>query len=131
MSHIRAAPTMTQTRNCLLLVEDDMLVRLTVALMLEDDGFQVVEAGTAEDALQLVQAGLDAPVMVTDVDLGAGRNGMELADQMRLLRPDIGVIFITGRPASLAQRPLGPREVVLPKPFEGSDLSRLVTELSA
>lgn len=121
---------MTQTRTCLLLVEDDMLVRLTVALMLEDDGFRVVEAGTAEDALTMVQGGLDAPVMVTDVDLGAGRNGMELADQMRKLRPDIGVVFITGRPQSLASRPLGPRELVLPKPFEGAELSRLVTQLS-
>ena len=119
-----------QTR-CLLLVEDDALVRMTVALMLEDDGFGVVEAGTADEALRLVQQGLDAPVMVTDVDLGAGRNGMELADQMRLLRPDIAVIFITGRPASLAHRPLNRREAVLAKPFEGSELSRLVTELSA
>ena len=119
-----------QTR-CLLLVEDDALVRMTVALMLEDDGFGVVEAGTADEALRLVQQGLDAPVMVTDVDLGAGRNGMQLADQMRLLRPDIAVIFITGRPASLAHRPLSAREAVLPKPFEGSDLTRLVIELSA
>lgn len=107
-----------------------MLVRLTVALMLEDDGFQVIEAGTAEEALRLVEDGLDVPVIVTDVDLGAGRNGMELADQLRSLRPDIGVVFITGRPQSLAKRPLGPREAVLPKPFEGSDLARLVAELS-
>ena len=119
-----------QTR-CLLLVEDDVLVRMTVALMLEDDGFGVIEAGTADEALRLVQQGLDAPVMVTDVDLGAGRNGMQLADQMRLLRPDIAVVFITGRPASLAHRPLNPREAVLAKPFEGSDLTRLVMEMSA
>ncbi len=117
-------------RNCLLLVEDDALVRMTVALMLEDDGFGVVEAATAEEALELMRDGLDAPVMVTDVDLGAGRNGVELADQMRLLRPDIVIIFITGRPASLAGRSLGPREAMLSKPFEGSTLSRLVQELT-
>lgn len=131
MPHFRAVSLMAATsRNCLLLVEDDALVRMTVALMLEDDGFGVVEAGTAEDALRLMEAGLDAPVMVTDVDLGPGRNGMELAEQMRLMRPDMAIVFITGRPASVAGRLLGPREAVLPKPFEGSELSRLVRELS-
>ena len=122
---------MSDKRNCLLLVEDDALVRMTVALMLEDDGFGVVEAATAEEALGLMRSGLDAPVMVTDVDLGAGWNGMELADQLRALSPNLVIIFITGRMASLAGRSLGPREAVLPKPFEGSALARLVREMSA
>jgi len=114
---------------CLLLVEDDILVRMTVALMLEDDGFQVVEASTAEEAQRLMQGGLNAMVMVTDVDLGAGPSGMELADELRSQRPDLAIIFITGRLASLAGRELKPREAILPKPFEGSALSRLVRKM--
>ena len=100
-------------------------------LLVEDDGFGVVEAATAEEALQLMKGGLDAPVMVTDVDLGAGWNGMELADQLRALSPNLVIIFITGRTASLAGRSLGPREAVLPKPFEGSELAQLVRRMSA
>ena len=122
---------MSDKETCLLLVEDDALVRMTVALMLEDDGFGVVEAATAEEALKLMRGGLGAPVMVTDVDLGAGWNGMELADQLRALSPDLVIIFITGRTASLAGRALGPREAVLPKPFEGSELARLVRTMCA
>ena len=118
-----------QTRNCLLLVEDDVLVRMTVALMLEDDGFKVVEAGDAAEAMRLAEGGLDIPVMITDVDLGAGANGMVLADQMRVLHPGMAVVFITGRPQSLAGRPLGPRDAVLAKPFEGGALSQLVARL--
>ncbi len=118
---------MPQTRRpALLLVEDDALVRLTVALMLEDDGFGVVEAGTAQEAIKLVRDGLDAPVMVTDVDLGAGPSGMQLADELRRLLPDLAIIFITGRTASVAGRVLGPREALLPKPFEGAELARIV-----
>ncbi len=122
---------MADNQSCLLLVEDDTLVRMTVALMLEDDGFGVVEAATAEEALQLMRGGLNAPAMVTDVDLGAGCNGMELADQLRALSPDMAIVFITGRVASLAGRALGPREAVLPKPFEGAELARLVRSMVA
>ena len=120
---------MSDKQNCLLLVEDDALVRMTVALMLEDDGFGVVEASTAEEALRLMRGGLQAPVMVTDVDLGAGWNGMELADQLRAVSPEMVIVFITGRVASLAGRALGPREAVLPKPFEGAELARLVRSM--
>ena len=120
---------MSDKQNCLLLVEDDALVRMTVALMLEDDGFGVVEASTAEEALNLMRGGLQAPVMVTDVDLGAGWNGMELADQLRAVSPEMVIVFITGRVASLAGRALGPREAVLPKPFEGAELARLVRSM--
>ncbi len=116
-------------RICLLLVEDDLLVRTTVALMLEDDGFRVVEASTAKEAQQLMHGGLKAVVIVTDVDLGAGPSGMDLADQLRAEQPELAIIFITGRLASLAGRRLSLREAILPKPFEGSALSQLVREM--
>jgi len=116
-------------RICLLLVEDDVLVRLTVALMLEDDGFTVIEASTAAEAQRLMQGGLNAMAVVTDVDLGAGPSGVDLADQLRSQRPDLAIIFITGRVASLAGRRLNLREAILPKPFEGSALSQLVRDM--
>ncbi len=97
--------------------------------MLEDDGFKVIEASTAPEAMHLMHGGLDAAVMVTDVDLGAGPSGMELADRLRELRPEIAVIFITRRTASLDGRPPDFREAVLPKPFEGSALAELVRQM--
>ena len=113
-------------RNCLLLVEDDELVRMTVALMLEDDGFGVVEASSAHEALRLIRDGLQAAVLVTDVDLGAGPSGVQLADDLRVLQPGIGIVLITGRPASIGMRAGKANEAVLAKPFQGKDLSRLV-----
>ena len=119
----------TLTR-CLLLVEDDPLVRETVAAMLEDEGFEVVEAADAASALTLVRDGLDAPLIVTDVDLGSGPSGAELADMLRRLRPDMRIIFITGRASSLADRHVDEREAVLPKPFASEALSRLVRRMT-
>ena len=134
--------------NCLLLVEDDPLVRLTVAMLMEDYGFQVSQAATAEEAISVMEGGLDAPVLVTDVgrlpmehgvdhadelvtdvDLGAGLTGPQLADHLRKRRPDLLVVFITGRPASLGGRPTGPREAMLPKPFEAGALASLVNRM--
>lgn len=115
---------------CLLLVEDDPLVRETVAAMLEDEGFDVIEACDAAAALTLVKNGLDVPLIVTDVDLGAGPSGADLADTLRRLRPDLRIIFITGRLSSLADRGTDDREAILPKPFASEALSRLVRRMT-
>ena len=115
---------------CLLLVEDDPLVRDTVAMMLEEEGYDVVEAADALGALQMVRNGLDAPLIVTDVDLGPGPSGADLADELRRLRPELSIIFITGRMTSLQGRTLHDREAILPKPFESSALSRMVKRMA-
>jgi CheY-like chemotaxis protein len=116
--------------HCLLLVEDDALVRDTVAMMLQEEGFTVIEAASAAEAIRLVGDGLEVRVMVTDVDLGGGPSGTELADRLHRIRPDLRVIFITGRAGSLAHRARDEREAVLAKPFECADLSRLIQLMS-
>ncbi len=113
----------------LLLVEDDELVRLTVAMTLEDLGFMVFEATTGEAALQQLKAGLDTDILITDIDLGPGISGLQLADQVRALRPGLPVVFVTGRTPTLQGRPLREREAHLPKPFEGETLARVVHSL--
>lgn len=114
---------MTAHRNCLLLVEDDTLVRMTVAMMLEDDGYGVFEAGSADEAWRLIDGGLQVDAVVTDVDLGEGPTGVQMVEGLRDVLPDVAIIFITGRPASMVGRMLGPREAMLAKPFQSADLS--------
>ncbi len=121
---------LSRQNHCLLLVEDDDLVRDTVSLMLEEEGFDVTDAADAAEALRLVRDGLDAPVIVTDVDLGAGPSGTDLADALHRLRPELRIIFITGRGGSLAGRRRDEREAILSKPFEGDALSRLVRRMA-
>jgi len=113
----------------LLLVEDDDLVRLTVAMVLEDLGFTVLEATTGEAALQQLKAGLDTDILVTDIDLGPGISGLQLADQVRALRPRLPVVFVTGRVTTLQGRARREREAYLPKPFEGETLASVVHSL--
>ncbi len=113
----------------LLLVEDDDLVRLTVAMTLEDLGFMVLEATTGEAALQQLNDGLDTDILVTDIDLGPGISGLQLADQVRALRPGLPVVFVTGRMTTLHGRPCRQGEAYLPKPFGDEALVRVVHSL--
>jgi DNA-binding NtrC family response regulator len=114
----------------LLLVEDDELVRDTLSMMLEEEGFNVIEASSAAEAVRLIREGLEIPLIVTDVDLGTGASGIELADTLHCMQPNLRVIFITGRTASLGNRARDDREAVLPKPFESAELSRLVRRMT-
>ena len=113
----------------LLLVEDEHLVRLTVAMMLEDLGFTVLESETGEAALQRLKAGLDADVLVTDIDLGSGISGLQLADQVREAWPRLPVVFVSGRMTTLHGRPSRKGEAYLPKPFKGETLACVVRSL--
>ncbi len=77
-----------------LLVEDDALIRVNTAEMLSELGHQVLEAGTACEAMAILQRG-GIDVLVTDLGL-PDMNGHELAGKARALSADIGVVYATG-----------------------------------
>ena len=79
-----------------LLVEDEVSVRLPLAEGLRDLGYQVAEAEDAAAALRLLDAGLRPGILVTDVGLPQGMDGPSLAEAARARRPGLPVIFITG-----------------------------------
>ena len=80
----------------ILLTDDDTLVRSTVAAMLRRAGYRVIEAGNGSEALHIgEQPGEDIALLVTDVVMPR-MNGRELADRLRILRPDLQLLFISG-----------------------------------
>jgi len=116
-----------------LLVEDEGSIREMLAEDLADAGLDVAEAPTAEVALVIAaaagQAGKPPCVLVTDVNLGGGMDGLALAAEMRRRWPGVGVVVMTGNPANLGGRPSDPREVCLRKPFGPPRLTTAVQEL--
>ena len=80
-----------------LLVEDEPLIRLFIAELLEDAGFRVVEAANAAEALILLEAGLHVEVLLTDVDMPIGCNGFELAQKVHKSWPDAEILIMSGR----------------------------------
>ena len=84
----------------ILVVEDEVLVRMMLADVLDDAGFQVIEAAHADEALRVLEAGLEIHAIMTDVEMpGGSMNGFALARTVREQRPDIGVLIASGRAA--------------------------------
>jgi signal transduction histidine kinase/DNA-binding response OmpR family regulator len=112
------------TSRTVLLVEDDDLIRLNSADMLQELGCRVLMAGSAEEALEVLRRHpVDA--LITDVRL-PGLSGLELADEARLLRPDIGIAFATGRDTL----PDNHRNaILLRKPYGATALSSCLQQL--
>ena len=78
-----------------LLVDDEVLVRMGTAEMLEELGFVVVEANSAEEALRQLEQGLEPDFMLTD-HLMPGMTGAELIQAVRAARPNLPVAIVSG-----------------------------------
>jgi CheY-like chemotaxis protein len=113
----------------ILLVEDDEIVRDCLAEALHDAGLEIAGSGSAEAALQLLDASRPPGVVVTDINLGAGMDGLAFARAARAVCPDLPVVFISGRYAEL--RGMSARERFLPKPFSTPDLLRAIADVRA
>jgi CheY-like chemotaxis protein len=77
-------------------VDDDTSVRTAIGDALRDDGYKVTEVATAEGALRRLERKSDATLLVTDVDLGTGMTGLELAVSVRNQWPAVGILVISG-----------------------------------
>ena len=107
-----------QGRGTVLLVDDEILVRMSTADMLMDIGFDVIEAGSGEEALRLIEEGATPDVLITD-HLMPGMNGADLARKLLASRPDLRVLIVSGYAGTDGLAADLPR---LSKPFRTADL---------
>ncbi len=108
-----------QDGQTILLVEDDDLIRTNTAETLQDAGFVVVHAVTAEEAMTALQTA-QIDVLVTDINL-PGESGVELAVRARQLRPTLSVVFATGD-GGLAAEAADMDAALLTKPYTAGQL---------
>jgi DNA-binding response OmpR family regulator len=116
---------------CILLVEDEPLIRAIVADELSFQGFEVCEAETGDQAAALIEhPPTTFSLLITDIHMPGQLNGIGVARLMRRRCPSVPIIYTSGRPDVLnALMPLGPKEVVVPKPFTPSELLGVVHQL--
>jgi CheY-like chemotaxis protein/two-component sensor histidine kinase len=112
-------------KGTVLLVDDEELVRLSTADMLIELGYAVVEAASADEALRLLNRGLDPDAVVTD-HLMPGMSGTELAQALRGERPSTKVLVVSGYAESAGIAPDLPR---LTKPFRITELAASLATL--
>ena len=101
-----------------LVVEDEAVVRTLIVEVLHDLGYRTLEAADGPSGLRLLQSSEQIDLLVTDVGL-PGMNGRQLADQARVARRDLKVLFITGyaETAAMSSGFLEPGMAMITKPF--------------
>ncbi len=103
----------------ILLVDDEALVRVAIADMLENLDANVVEASSAQEAMSILQNGADIDLVITDLMMPGG-NGNDMAADIRRHYPDLPVLILTGYGVSDDADMWPPR---LAKPFQSSELA--------
>jgi DNA-binding NtrC family response regulator len=88
---------MTQAVREVLVVEDEPLVLDSTVDLLVHAGFRVVRASTCEEAMAALEGGFRPSVMVSDISLDDGGDGIQLARCVSELWPDINIVLVSGR----------------------------------
>jgi DNA-binding NtrC family response regulator len=116
---------------CVLLAEDDRQVRETLADLLEIDGFHVLTAASAEEAMDIIGSDPGAvDILVTDLSM-PGEDGIALIERTRRLRPGLPAILLTGlaeEPSCFAMQ--GGGFHILRKPVMADDLTQYINMLT-
>ncbi len=116
-------PTLT-----ILVVEDESLVRMNIAMELENVGYRVCEAVDADDALRVL-AEEPVSVLFTDVDMPGSMNGLELASLIRVRFADMPIIVVSGHLAVAAEN-LPNGSEFLTKPYLTDQIVAAIQRLS-
>jgi two-component system, response regulator PdtaR len=110
-----------RTNPTVLIVEDEVILRIYAAELAEGAGFSTLEAGNAEDALRQLEDLEQVEILLTDVNMPGSIDGLELASIVRQRWPEIKVIIASGRPDT-RDAVLQSETRFVSKPFTSHDL---------
>lgn len=117
-------------RIVVLVVEDEPLVRLAIADHLADDGFEVFEAGNADEAIEILQANPAIQIMFTDIDMPGSMDGLRLSAAVRDRWPPVRIIVTSGhRVVEITDLPDG--SMFFSKPYRLLEISDSIRTLVA
>ncbi len=102
-----------------LVVEDEILVRIVIAEELRDAGMRVIEVGSADEAMAHLRAGHKVDVVFTDIELPGSMNGFELARRLQADFPELKLLMTSGRLPAHAAASLRP---FIAKPYNIADV---------
>jgi CheY-like chemotaxis protein len=120
-----------ERRISVLVVEDEALIGEMIKSALADDGFDVHLSGDAKDALRYLKSGKPVDVLFTDIDLPGEMDGGSLARCARELKPDLPVVYASGKASGVRHVAKVPGSIFLQKPYDPFEASTLLAQLSA
>jgi two-component system, response regulator PdtaR len=115
-------------RPVVLIVEDEFLVRMGTRAAVETAGFDVLEAGDADEAIAILSARDDIRLIFTDVHMPGSMDGLKLAHFVRDRWPPVKIIATSGR-VRIAESDLPEGGRFLPKPYSAGEITATLREL--
>ena len=111
-----------------LVVEDEPLLRLNAVAMLEDAGYATLQAGSADTAIEQLEANDAIRAVFTDINMPGGMDGLALAAVIRDRWPPVELIVTSGL-VSVEEGQLPERGRFLPKPYSYRQLTHAMETL--
>jgi DNA-binding NtrC family response regulator len=108
-----------KARRNVLVVEDDFLIRANAVDIIEEAGFRVDAASSADEAIRVLEERRNVGVVFTDVHMPGSLTGLDLARLVEHKWPGTGVIVTSGRATKMD---IPSRAIFLAKPYSSSEL---------
>jgi DNA-binding NtrC family response regulator len=118
-------------RASILMVEDEVLITEMMSEILCENGFDVHAVPDGESALRHLEDGPRVDVLFTDINLLGHMDGAMLAKEARERRPELPIVYCSGRYSASTLSPLMSRSLFLKKPYDPSDLCTLLSRLTS
>lgn len=112
-----------------LVVEDDLLLRLDAIDKIAEAGFEVLEAATADDAIKILEARSDIAVIFTDIEMPGSMDGVKLAHAVRGRWPPVKIIAVSGH-FKIRESDLPEGGRFFPKPCAWSQITATIREFA-
>jgi CheY-like chemotaxis protein len=124
------APSFPPAAPIVLVVEDEPLLRMMAVDLVEDAGFDALEAADGDEAVRILETRDDIRVVFTDVHMPGKLDGVELAARVRDRWPPVGIIVTSGRMMK-DEVALPSRGVFLAKPYSHRHVVQLLQQMTA
>ena len=120
----RSLDRFSRSSEAVMVIEDEYFIRAMIADELRNWGFQVVECGTADEAMELLIAGADVSIVFSDVRMPGSMDGAAFALALNEQFPDLDVILTSSEPPNrfVAKQ-------FVPKPYDPKGVIRLIDGL--
>ena len=119
------------SRPVVLIVEDEFLLRMNAVDMIRAAGFEAVEAGNADEAIEILESRLDITVVFTDVQMPGSMDGLKLAQAVRGRWPPIKIVATSGHVhVHVTETDLPDGGRFLPKPYSSHQIASVLRELT-
>jgi CheY-like chemotaxis protein len=112
----------------ILVVEDEVLIRMAIADSIADDGFVVYEAANADQAIRMLETHQDIRVLFTDIDMPGSMDGLKLAAAVRDRWPPVKIVITSGH-VKIKPEDLPVEGHFFAKPYDSAKVVRTLHDL--